>query len=225
MPEPTANTAPPSKTPVESEITFSLTASNKSSVPGPQFFSVFPPELKSIAPKQPQIVTALVSAPTTLASSPQILTWKGGTGALTLLAFRGTALQSAQTTPISLGESVTVSWSQGAFAFARTEGASKDKVAVTFASGTPTDGFIGLTVGPAPILLSIPKGLTPLSLEPDLSPTVTVVFGTPFEFPSPNQSDLSKATSVHFAQGFGSGGPTYSAQINVGPEDVIVQIG
>ncbi|MBY5890820.1 hypothetical protein HFN49_32105 [Rhizobium leguminosarum] len=225
MPKPTANTAPPSNTPVESEIKFNLTATNKSSVPGLQFFSVFPPELKSVAPKQQQLVTALVSGPTTQASSPQILTWKGGTGALTLLAFRGTSLQSFQTTPVSLGESVTVSWSQGAFAFARIEGASKDKVAVTFASGTPTDGFIGLTVGPAPILLSIPKSLTPLSLEPDLSPTVTVVFGTPFEFPCPNQSDLSKATSVYFAQGSGCGGLTYSAQINVGPEDVIVQIG
>ncbi|ANK85796.1 MULTISPECIES: hypothetical protein [unclassified Rhizobium] len=225
MSKPTAKTGAPSNAPMGNDITFSLTATNQSSVPGSRFFSVFPPELKSVTPKQKQIVTALVSGATTQGSPPQTLTWKGGSGALSLLAFRGTDLASAQTTPVSLGDSVVLSWSQGAFAFARTAGTSKEQVSVTFDSGIPADGYIGLSVGPAPILLSIPKSLSQLSLEPDLSPTATVIFGTRFEFPAPDQSDLSMATSVRFTQGSGSDLLTNSAQINVGPDNVIVQTG
>ncbi|CAN7704369.1 hypothetical protein [Pararhizobium sp. LjRoot238] len=221
----TANTASetPNGTPAVTEITFNLTATNESSVPGTSYFSVFPPKLTN--PKS-QILTALVSGPTTQKTPTTTLTWQGGSGALTLLALApGTLLKSAQTTPVSLGDSVAVAWSEGAFTFTPTTGGPADGVDVTFSPGILAGSFIGLIAGPAPILVPIPGDQSPLSLEPDLSQTVTVIFGTPFQFPKSDQSDVSKATTVSFTQDATSNSPTANAQITVGLDNLIVEIG
>lgn len=206
--------------PAAAAVPFELTATNESTVPGVQYFSVFPPALKNPPPKS-QTLTALVSDPTNQGDATT-LTWNGGSGALALFALiEGANPDAAKRTPVGLGDTVAVAWVDGAFTVTPAAGGPANAIEVTFAAGVPGRGQIGLVVGPAPILVPIPAGLPALTLEPDLSPTVTVIFGTPFQLPQPDQSDVSKAAVVTFT----STSPTAIAQIKIGLDNLIVQVG
>lgn len=211
--------------PAATEITFNLTATNESSLSGNQYFNIFPPALKTPSLKS-QVLTALVSEPTSAASPTTTRTWKGGSGALALLAVTaGASPSEAETTPVALGDKVTVAWADGVFDMTPSPGGPPNAVEVTFAPGVPADSQVGLVVGPAPILVRVPVGLSPLTLEPDLSPTVTVVFGTAFQLPKPEVSDVNKAQLITFKDGATSGGATASAQIKVGLDNLIIETG
>ncbi len=211
-------------TPAAATVPFELTATNRSTVPGAQYFSVYPPALKS-PPVSSQTLTALVSGPTEQGDTTT-LTWNGGSGALALFALiGGTSPDAAVRKPVALGDTVTVAWVNGAFTItAAVGGGPVDAIKVTFASGMPANGHIGLVVGPASILVPIPAGLMGLTLEPDLSPTVSVVFGTPFQLPQPDQSDVSERATITFEQDAATNASlTASAQIELGLENQIVQ--
>ncbi|KAB1082362.1 MULTISPECIES: hypothetical protein [Rhizobium/Agrobacterium group] len=214
-----------SSTPSAAAVPFELTATNGSSVPGFQYFSVFPPALKNPPPKS-QVLTALVSDATDQAGTTT-LTWNGGSGALALFALlEGTSPNNAHRTPVALGDTVAVALVDGAFTLTATAGGPANAIEVTFAPGVPPGGQIGLVVGPAPILVAIPAGLSSLTLEPDLSPTVTVVFGTAFQFPEANESDVSQSATTTFKQDATTeASPTAIAHIEVDLDNKITQVG
>lgn len=217
---PATNNAPPA-----AAVPFELTATNASTVKGVQYFSVFPPALKNPPPKS-QTLTALVSDPTKQGDATT-LTWNGGSAALALFALiEGASPDVAERTPVALGDTVAVAWIDGAFTVTPAAGGPANAIEVTFAPGVPGGGQLGLVVGPAPILVPIPAGLSALTLEPDLSPTVTVIFGTPFQLPKPDQSDVSKTATITFEQDTATNAsPTAIAQIKVGLENQIVEGG
>lgn len=211
--------------PATGAVSFQLTATNASSVPGSVYFNIFPPALKSI-PTSGQTITALVSPATTNTSPPVNLTWNGGAGALSLFALAAaTDISRAEKTAVALGDTVAVAWANGTFTVTPSPGGPEGVITVTFAPGIPTGGLVGLVVGPAPILVPIPVSLTPLTLEPDLSPTVMVVFGTAFQLPPPDVSDESQAQTVTFKTDATSTSPTATAAITVGLDNQIVETG
>jgi len=227
MSTPKATTSPDpatSSTPPAAAVPFALTATNNSTVPGIQYFSVFPlpltkPSLNS------QTITAMVSGPTKQGDT-KTLTWNGGSGALTLFAFLKDANpDAAEKTPVALGDTVAVTWADGAFTVTAAAGGPAGAIEVTFPESVPADSQIGLVVGPAPIFVAAPAGLSSLTLEPDLSPTVTVVFGTAFQLPAPDESDLSQAATITFKQDTTAASPTAAAQIEANLDNKIVQIG
>lgn len=216
--------APQDTSPATTGTAFTLSATNGSTVPGVQYFNVFPPALKSPSAKF-QILTALVSDPTPQ-TGKATMTWNGGGDALTLFALvDGKSPINIQGTPVALGDTVAVAWADGAFTVTPATGGPPGAIEVTFAPGVPVEGQIGLVVGPAPILVPIPIGLSPVTLEPDLSPTVTVNFGTAFQLPKPDESDLSKAVTITFVDDpSASPGPAFVAQIKVGLDNQIVEV-
>jgi len=217
-----ADSNAPVGAPAATELTFNLTATNGSSLPGAHYFNVFPPALKTPSLKS-QTLTALVSQPTTSENPTTTLTWKGGGGALALFALAsGMVIGNVERTPVALGDTVAVAWVDGAFTITLAAGGPANAVEVTFAPGIPPDAQIGLVVGPAPILVSVPAGLSSLTLEPDLSPVAMVVFGTAFQLPQPEMSDASQARTIMF--NLDTAVATASAQIAVGLENRIVQI-
>ncbi|HEV7309253.1 hypothetical protein [Ensifer sp.] len=224
MPKPIADqaaSAPAAAAPAAAApITFSLTATNGSSLAGDAYFSVFPPPLKS-PPVSSQVLTALVSAATSEANETTTLTWNGGSGALALLAMaEDGAPATAGKTPVALGDKVMVTWADGAYTIVPSTGGPASAVEVDIDPSVPPNSLIGLVVGPAPILVGIPAGLGPLTLEPDLSPTATVVFGTACVYPPAPISDVDQGLTVTF-----SGTPTAAAQVAVGLDNLIQQTG
>lgn len=205
-------------------ITFQLTATNESSLSGSRYFNVFPPILKNISSKS-QIRTALVSDPTSQTTPVTTLMWKGGDGALALFALtEGITLEGAERVPVALGDTVAVDWVGKGFTLTPAPGGPAGGIAMTFSSTIPTDTQIGLIAGPAPILVAVPPSLSPMTLEPDLSSTVTVVFGTAFQLPEPVVSDWSKEQTVNLKQIASDTGPMAAAQIKVGLDNRIVDI-
>ena len=163
--------------------TFQLKATNDSSLSGSRYFNVFPPILTNIAANS-QILTALVSAPTSEAEPTAMMTWKGGSSALALFAFPADASpDAAPRTPVALADTVVVDWANGAFTLTPAPGGPANGIEVTFTTAVPVETQIGLVVGPGAILLQLPVGPSPLTLMPDLSATATVVFGTAFQWP------------------------------------------
>lgn len=205
---------------------FTLTTVNASSVAGPSCFSVFPPILKNL-PAISQVLMALVSAPTVQGGAPGVMTWKGGSGALTLFALvSGAAPENNPGTPVALADTVAIDWINGAFSLVPSAGGGPvDGIEVTFTAAVPIGTQIGLTVGPGAILVQQPAGQAPLTLTPDLSLVATVVFGTAFQMPMPDMSDVSKPQTVTFTPGGTIDNPTASAAIFVGLDNLIVETG
>jgi hypothetical protein len=216
----TGSTAAQTDDPVAEETTFTLTATNESSVPGAQYFNVFPPKL--ISPAQGTVIyTALVSNQTTKANPTVTMSWKGGAGALAMTALTKTMkIGNAAQTPVALGETVAVDWIDEAFTLTPTAGGPEGVITVTFSQNIPADSYVGLVVGPAPVLVPIQGNGSPLTLEPDLTPVVTVAFGTAFQWPKPQVWDESNAKTVTFKQGDTNG---VYAQIQVGADNLIVE--
>lgn len=205
--------------------TFQLSATNESSLSGSRYFNVFPPILKNISSKS-QVRTALVSDSTSQTAPATTLMWKGGDGALALFALtEGITLEGAERVPVTLGSTVAVDWVGKGFTLTPASGGPANAIALTFSSSIPTDTQIGLVAGPAPILVAVPPSLSPMTLEPDLSATVTVVFGTAFQLPEPVVSDWSKEQVVTLKQIASDTGPMAAAQIKVGLDNRIIEIG
>ncbi len=188
-----------------------LTATNNSTVPGEQFFNVFPPPL-TVTPQQPQVPIPMVSTATVSGTQPvAILKWPS-LAALTLIALKpGQSVDTATPTPVTLGSTAAIAWQDDDFSVTVTPGTG-NTVALVFAPGIPPSSHVGLVVGPGPILVPIVgEGLT---LTPSRVPTFMVQFGTPWQ-PGSSFSDVSTLTPVSFL------GPT--AAIGVGSDNVIVQ--
>jgi hypothetical protein len=199
-----------------------LTVANDSTVSGPGYFNVFPPLLLNVPP-QSQNLTALVSAPT-VSGTPTTITWNGGSGALELFAFAaGTSPDAATRTAVALGDIVTVDWAGGAFTFAPAPGGPATGIEVAFTPNVPVDTQIGLVVGPGSILVPRQANPSPLTLTPNLSPVATVTFGTAYQWPGPDVSDISKSQAVTFKPS--SASPVLAAQITIGSDNLIVQNG
>ncbi len=205
-------------TPPAPGTAYTLTATNASTVSGNQYFNVFPPCM-TVKPAQRQRLLALVSSPTVTgegAAAQATLTWQAGPDTLALFAL--TPKQSpdgAPRTPVALGDTATVTWDGGAFTIATSANGTPGAITVTFNAGIPVGSQVGLVVGPGSILVSAPTSASTMTLVPDLSPTVTVQFGTPFDPGSPGVTDVSQTATVIFA------GP--AASITIGPDNQIQQ--
>lgn len=214
----------PAVAPATTVITYQLGMTNDSSLAGSRYFNIFPPYLKNISTKS-QVRTALVSQATSQAAPTANLMWKGGDGALALLAItEGITVESAERVPVALGDTVSVDWGGVGFTLTPASGGPANVISLTFAAGLPGDTQIGLVVGPAPILVAALLGQS-MVLEPDLSPTVSVVFGTAFQLPEPDMSDLSKEQVVALKQIASDAGPMAGAQIKVGLDNRITDLG
>ncbi|MDA8231476.1 MAG: hypothetical protein M0006_09060 [Magnetospirillum sp.] len=215
---PAADSAPGDTTSPASGQTFSLIATNGSTVPGDQYFNVFPP-LMTVKPDQPQTAIALVSSATVTGggeSAQTTLTWTGGAGALALIALGpGQDPNKAPRTPVALGATATVSWDNNGFTISQTDTGSAGAVTVAFSGDIPAETQIGLVVGPGPIPVPAPPAKTTLTLVPDLSPKVAVTFGTAFRTGQPGVIDSSRQATVSFSRS--------TASITVGLENLIAQ--
>ncbi|GEO82360.1 hypothetical protein [Pararhodospirillum oryzae] len=208
--------------------TFVLTATNRSLLPGNQYFNVFPPPLLTVTPNQPQTPLALVSPPTNaqgptspdrknpLSPNTVPITWEGGADALALYVLnKGQTVEGLQPTPVTLGCTVKISWEEGVFSSVVTRGQGMT-ISLEFDPSVPPNVRVGLKVGPAPVLVPVPADGAGLSLMPDLSPVVKVRFGTACP-PEPSAvSDLSNPATVTL-----SGSTTKSAALLVEADNVI----
>jgi hypothetical protein len=192
--------------------TLTLTATNNSSVPGPQYFNVFPPPLLVVTPQQPQSFVPKVSGPTTTGATPITMEWSTP-AALPLIALApGQSAAGAQQTPVTLGSTAEIAWKDNAFTVTATPG-SGSNITLAYDSGIPLGSSVGLMIGPGTILLPISG--TGLALTPDLTPTYTVQFGTAWQPGAPAFSDTSAPETITFS------GTT--AAIVVGSDNTIVQ--
>jgi hypothetical protein len=215
------NTVPTSTAPAapsdDTAAPFSLIVTNNSSVPGDQYFNVYPPEMV-VSPFQPQILIPKTSPPTVTGSAPITMTWNGGAAALALVALQpGQDLSAAISQPIELGGSGTVTWTGSQFTVElSTQGTGSGPITVTVAPGAPALSSVGLLVGSGAVVVTVPAAGCSLTLTPDLTPIVTVQFGTAFVPGPSNFRDESDPVHVTFA------GTT--ATIYVGPDNLIVQM-
>jgi hypothetical protein len=191
-----------------------LTARNNSSVPGEQYFSVFPPPMSVTPPELRQIPVAKVSTPTVTGKIRLArLTWWSGRAALALVTLApGQAIEAAMRTPVTLGSIAALVWEDGMFSVTVRPG-DGEGITVTFDGDIPPVSYVGLVVGPAPILVPVVRDA--VHLKPDLAPIVSVRFGTPWQWGAPSFSDLSRATTVVITD--------HEAAIEVGPDNVIRQ--
>lgn len=218
------STSPSTETAADTaDYTFSLTATNQSSLSGKRYFNVFPPYLLTPAAAG-QTRMARVSDPTVASDAEPAdttMTWSGGAGTLAMFAITKDGDPTvAETVPVVLGDTVAVSWVDGTFVITPATGGTEGVITVTCTAGTPTGSQIGLTVGPASILVAAPAVGAPLTLTPDLSLTATVVFGSAYLWPKPAIWDATAPLTVTFTPGATG---TVGAAIVVGPDDIIVQ--
>lgn len=206
--------------------TFSLTATNQSSLSGNRYFNVFPPYLLTPA-MTGQKRMARVSDPTVASNvepADTTMTWQGGASTLTMFAVtKDENPTMAKPVQVALGNTVAVSWINGSFTIVPAAGGPEGVITVTFTEGIPDNSLIGLVVGPAPILLAVPSPLAPLTLTPDLSLTATIIFGSAYQWPKPDVWDATAPQAITFTSGAAGAASTVSATILVGPDDVIVQ--
>lgn len=208
-PPPAANAAPPSGQ------VLTLFAKNESTVPGIQYFNVFPPPLSVIPPLQPQQQTVIPMVSTATDNSTQpiaILKWPAPP-AMSLIALAdGQAISAATPTDVTLGSTVAVNWKDDAFAIAVTPGTGST-IKLVFDPAIPAGSRVGLVVGPGPTLMPITgEGLT---LTPSVAPSYTVQFGTPWHGDPVDFKDLSGLAPVSFKGN--------TATVVVRSDNVIVQ--
>ena len=154
---------------------FVLTATNESTVPGPQYFSVFPPPL-TVTPQQPQTPLPLVSSPTEIDSQPTTTMQWPSLDKLDLIVLNDTeSVEGAARTPVVPGDTAAITWKDNDFAVTVTHGTGND-IKLTFGPNMPSPSNVGLIVGPGPIL--VPVVGDSMTLTPSLTPTFTVLFGT-----------------------------------------------
>lgn len=189
-----------------------LTASNDSSVPGEQYFNVFPP-LMTVAPEQRQTLFPMVSTATVTGKQPDaVLKWSGPPTLSLLTVEPGQSVDSATPNAVTLGSTATIDWKADAFVVTTTPGTG-NTIKLTFNPGIPASSSVGLAIGPGKILVPIVgNGLV---MTPNLAPTVMVQFGTAWQPGSPSFTDLSALTPVTF---MGT-----KAAIVVGPDNLIIQ--
>ena len=178
-----------------SEPTLTLTATNNSSVPGLQYFNVFPPPLFAVTPQQPQSFIPLVSAPTETGDAAVTMAWTTP-AALPLLALApGQSPSSVPQTPVSPGATATITWSDGAFKVAVVAGTGP-VITLVYSGSIPAGSSVGLVIGPGTILMPISG--TGLAFTPDLVPTYSVQFGTAWQAGAPAFSDTSASETITF---------------------------
>jgi hypothetical protein len=186
-------------------------------VPGEQYFNVYPPPMV-VAPLLPQTPIPLVSTATVTETgdgATTTLTWQSGADALALIALApGQDPSAAPQTPAPPGTTVALTFANGSFTAAPSSGTGSI-ITVTVPDNAPPGSQIGLMIGPGPILIPMPTGGGSVVLTPDLTPTVTVRFGTSLAPGASSFSDETASIPVTFA---GS-----TAAIRVGPDNTIVQ--
>jgi hypothetical protein len=191
-----------------------LVVKNQSTVPGIQYFNVFPPplDISPLPPPQELTVVPTVSDATNNSTQPKaVLKWPAPP-TLSLIALkRGDGMGAATPTPVTLGSTVAINWKDGAFAIVATPGTG-DTIKLAFDPAIPTGSRVGLFVGPGPTFM--PIGGEGLTLTPSMTPNYTVQFGTPAGGPV-DFKDLSALAPVSFMGN--------TALIVVGSDNVIVQ--
>lgn len=197
---------PPAPTPAPG-IPFTLTAKNNSSLPGKQYINAYPPPLISLSPSLSKaVMVPLVSEPVTPGATTT-LTWNGGPPALAVIAMPlGSDPSKATPTPITTGATANVTWVNNAFVIAGTPPATPappppapaSPITVTFGPDIPASSCIGLAIGPGYALTAVPTPANPIILTPDLSPTVMLQFGSPYQPATTAVSDLSMPAMVTF---------------------------
>lgn len=212
-PPPAAPKTDPSPPPPPPPL-LTLVVKNQSTVPGIQYFNVFPPPLDVSPSPPPQELTVVpkVSDATNNSTQPKaVLKWPAPP-AMSLVALRrGDGMGAATPTPVTLGSTVAINWQDGAFAIVATPGTG-DTIKLTFDPAIPAGSRVGLFVGPGPTFM--PIGGEGLTLTPSLTPTYTVQFGTPAGGPV-DFRDFSALAPVSFMGN--------TALIVVGSDNVIVQ--
>lgn len=214
---------PPAAAPAAAEpatpasIPCTLTAVNASTVPGNQYFNVYPP-LCTVSPSLPQTLVPLVSLATRTGTSSNTasIAWSSGPGALAVVVpyTDKTPLTLSAVTP---GSTVTVSFANGTYSLAVAPGSGGTGVTVVFATGTPVPSSIGLVAGPGTNVIALTPTSTTVTLTPNLTAPVTVQFGTPYQAGA-KTTDLGQAAKVTLV-----GTTSMTAAIQVGVDNLIVQ--
>lgn len=185
----------------------SLSCTNNSSLPGQQYFMIYPP-LLDLQPPQEQTSHPLVSGPTVSAqdtSQPNpnnippdtTATWTVAPDGMTFLTLSpGQQLDAAAQTAVADGDTVTVSWTGDQLQADVEAGGPAGEVTVTFAAGIPPGAVVGLVAGPSPVTFPASPGIT-VAITPAQLSHVYVEFGTP---PAPGGfSDVSGRLEIVFA--------------------------
>ena len=174
-----------------------------------------------MTPTQPQTIIPLVSPTTVTGSASALATmnWSGGPTTLALFALApGQSAATATPTPVTLGCTVNVAWTNNSFVLTVTPPAEPGTtITVSFSPGIPASSSLVLVVPPGSIQVAVPASLSSLVLTPNMSPTVNVQFGTPYQPGTPAASDFSATVPVSF-----TGTTAMAAAIIVGPDNVIV---
>ena len=193
---------------------FSLTATNQSTVPGKQYFNVYPLACTTVVPSMPCTLVPTVSAATVAGTTSAVatVTWQGGAGGMTLVV----PASGTSPTAVALGDTVTITYADSAYTLSSVPGTSST-VTIVLATGTSMPASIGLTTGAGMISLAPTSSTTTITLTPDLTPTVNVQFGSAYD-PLSGTSDLSQMVAVTF-----TGTTSLQAGILVGPANTITQ--
>lgn len=191
-----------------------LIAVNRSSVPGYQYFSVYPPPI-FVTPPQRQTPVPLVSSATVAGTDEAVarMTWRVGADALAFVAVPpGGNPQTATRMTVTPGATLSVAWVDGNFAISTQPADAGTEISVGCSPDIPAGSRIGLVVGPGMLLVPVPPGGGTLTLKPNLGPQVKVQFGTPGD---PGFSDVGRLQQVTFEG--------ESATVIVGLDNLIVQ--
>lgn len=212
-PPPATPKADPPPPPAPPQLT--LVMKNQSTVPGPQYFNVFPPTLVVTPPPPPQqqVVMPLVSTATTCGTQPTTTLKWPAPPAMSLFALKqGDGVGSATPTAVTPGSTVSINWQDEAFVITVTPGTGT-AIKLMLDPAIPPGSRVGLIVGPGPTL--VPISGESLTLTPDLTPNYMVQFGTPWRGGPVDFKDLSALAPVAFKGD--------AAMVVVGPDNVIVQ--
>lgn len=196
-------------------MTLSLTCVNFSTVPGPQYFLIYPPAL-TLTPAQPQTRYPTVSDPTQSGSDRDRteVSWDTAPDGLYFLAVEpGQPADQAARVAVSLGDTVTVSWENGTLVATVVPGGAGGVITVISPADIPASAAAGLVAGPGAVTFPLPEGGGTTTVALASTQTVSVQFGTP---PGPN-SNLSPAAAVSFEGA--------SASVTIGPDNIIRQDG
>lgn len=198
---------------------YALTATNNSTVPGTQYFNIYPLPLKSI-PAQNQFYTARVSPPTSRQDATVHMNWHVDQTAITVLAMSSHAeISQAVKLTAPLGSTVTLDWQDGAYQLAISASDTGTAIIVNVSAAVPANSLVGLDTGLTPIFVNT-TGAGALSLEPDLTPSAVARFGTAYQWAS---SDISEGSGCYQVIFYPTGETSAYAQIQIGMDNVITQ--
>ena len=115
----------------------------------------------------------------------------------------------------SLGQQVTVSWTDGQLEAVCGTGSVPGVIAVTFQPGIPPGAAVGLLAGPGGCVFSVPPNVSTVTMALATQPSLCICFGTPPG--SGGFSDLSAPLVLNPAG--------VSAAVCIGADNILLQTG